>query len=503
MRKYKKKQLLETLETLNKANEAVRRGKCKNKAQVVDMLAQCQELVIEIGNDIEGGGEEFRPLIRELEEYCELCYQLSLAAMDKASRNRLTKKIRSQLIAVRERILWDLPEDKREIVFLPYKASMWDSLESVWMAARDDKTVQTSVIPIPYFDKNPDGSLGEMHYEGGQYPEYVPVIRWQDYDIQSRRPEVVFIHNPYDDENYVTSVHPLFYAKRLRASCRLLCYIPYFICSDQIDFVATGKEHMCATKGILQSDYMFVQSEHVKQAYISAMTKIVQGHNRNVIIGALNKKILPLGSPKLDKVIRTKREDFQLPDQWLNQIGNKEVILFNTTINACLHYGQQYLDKLHKILEIFRKRKHQALWWRPHPLLQQTFASMRPRLAAQYAQITEEYCREGWGIYDESPNLHRAIAWSDRYYGDRGSLIWLYGMTGKPVLISSIQERKRETLEVAGWYTADVEKDDLENWLDKKEKWKLTKTFADVFPYGFAEGDSGKSIYEFIQRNEL
>lgn len=117
MRKYKKKQLLETLETLNKANEAVRRGKCKNKAQVVDMLAQCQELVIEIGNDIEGGGEEFRPLIRELEEYCELCYQLSLAAMDKASRNRLTKKIRSQLIAVRERILWDLPRTKGRLFF--------------------------------------------------------------------------------------------------------------------------------------------------------------------------------------------------------------------------------------------------------------------------------------------------------------------------------------------------------------------------------------------------
>ena len=28
---------------------------------------------------------------------------------------------------------------KREIVFLPYKASMWDSLESVWKAADEDK----------------------------------------------------------------------------------------------------------------------------------------------------------------------------------------------------------------------------------------------------------------------------------------------------------------------------------------------------------------------------
>ena len=28
---------------------------------------------------------------------------------------------------------------KKEIVFLPYKAAMWDSLESIWMAAADDK----------------------------------------------------------------------------------------------------------------------------------------------------------------------------------------------------------------------------------------------------------------------------------------------------------------------------------------------------------------------------
>ena len=27
---------------------------------------------------------------------------------------------------------------RKEVVFLPYKASMWDSLESVWKAAEED-----------------------------------------------------------------------------------------------------------------------------------------------------------------------------------------------------------------------------------------------------------------------------------------------------------------------------------------------------------------------------
>ena len=62
-----------------------------------------------------------------------------------------------------------------EAVFLPYKASMWDSLESVWKAADEDPDCDAYVIPIPYFDRNPDGSFGPMHDERLDYPDNVPV----------------------------------------------------------------------------------------------------------------------------------------------------------------------------------------------------------------------------------------------------------------------------------------------------------------------------------------
>ncbi|MBQ7479431.1 MAG: hypothetical protein IJT01_11160, partial [Selenomonadaceae bacterium] len=46
---------------------------------------------------------------------------------------------------------------KKDIVFLPYKASMWDSLESVWKAAEEDKEhCNAYVVPIPYADLTPD-----------------------------------------------------------------------------------------------------------------------------------------------------------------------------------------------------------------------------------------------------------------------------------------------------------------------------------------------------------
>ena len=97
-----------------------------------------------------------------------------------------------------------------EAVFLPYKASMWDSLESIWKAADEDPDYDEYVIPIPYYDKKPNGNFEEMHYEGSQYPDYVPVTWYENYDFEKRKPDMIFIHNPYDECNYVTSVHPFF-----------------------------------------------------------------------------------------------------------------------------------------------------------------------------------------------------------------------------------------------------------------------------------------------------
>ena len=59
-------------------------------------------------------------------------------------------------------LLEQLLPKKKEIVFLPYKASMWDSLESIWQAARADAACHAVVIPIPYAERNADGSCGDV-----------------------------------------------------------------------------------------------------------------------------------------------------------------------------------------------------------------------------------------------------------------------------------------------------------------------------------------------------
>lgn len=105
---------------------------------------------------------------------------------------------------------------KLEILFMPYKSSMWDSLESIWREASADPDCDAYVVPIPYYDRNPDHSFGDFHYEGREFPKDVPVIHYENYDLEERRPDIIYIHNPYDGENLVTSVDPRFYSGELK-----------------------------------------------------------------------------------------------------------------------------------------------------------------------------------------------------------------------------------------------------------------------------------------------
>jgi len=443
MRRYKKKELLSIVDTLQESKIVLKKCIHKNMVnETMELLTQCQEAAISVGNAIEeicGKGTE---PVEMLEDLCELIYECSISP-EKQTQKKICRKIYCNLINIRNSIKNDIPEDKLQIVFLPYKASMWDSLESVWYAAMEDENCDAFVIPIPYYVKDQNQTFLQMHYEGEQYPSYVTVTDWQEYDLAAKRPDVIYFHNPYDEYNYVTSVHPKFYSRELKKYTDMLVYIPYFICVDNVP------EHFCTVSGIFQADRVVVQSEKVRSTYIrvyeEALGKKQYGDKLHQMI---ERKFLALGSPKFDKVINTKRDTVVLPQEWrekiyyLNEGGveqRKKVLLYNTSIQVLLNDKEKVIEKLKYVFCVFREREDVILWWRPHPLIQATMQSMFPLLADEYLQLVQQYQEEGWGIFDDTADINRAIAISDAYYGDSGSLLALYTVTGKPVMIQNIK----------------------------------------------------------------
>jgi hypothetical protein len=62
---------------------------------------------------------------------------------------------------------------------------------------------------------------------------------------------------------------------------------------------------------------------------------------------------------------------------------------------------------------------------------------MRPEWQETYRTIRDRYIREGWGIYDNTADMNRAIVLSDAYYGDWSSIVYLYRKTGKRIMIQN------------------------------------------------------------------
>ncbi len=443
MKKQIKKKLLELTELLSEAHDDIQKKLEKNDVNTAaTVLEECQNLAITIGTkieEIEGNGTT---VVKALEDYCELVYQIHekiLQPPGTANPRKIYKSLNKSYIEISNRIKYDIPEIK-EVVFLPYMASLWDSLESVWKRAMADPEIEAKVIPIPYFDKNSDGSFGEMHYEGTLFPDYVPVLHYDDYNFEKNHPDEIYIHNPYDDMNIVTSVHPFFYSKNIKQFTDKLIYIPYFVL-EEIDLsnkkAVENKAHFAQVPAVIHADEVIVQSENMRQFYIECIVQLTGENTRKVF----EKKIKGTGSPKIEKLQSMTIDDISIPEEWNKYIykedgSRKKIVLYNNSISALLRESEQILAKMDKVFDEFSKyRDSVTLLWRPHPLIKATINSMRPQLQDAYNALIMKFKNGDIGIYDDSADVDRAIIVADAYYGDGSSLVTLCKSVKMPIMV--------------------------------------------------------------------
>lgn len=432
MRKNQKKKLLDCVDSLHEAHKEIKETmQRKAYAIVQNILADCQELAIAIGEGIEQSEGAGCVTVSFVEAYCEALFCVSEEIRCKQetgksnfsenniNENKVCKILNKQLIKMENSIKNDITV-RLEMAFFPYKASMWDSLESVYLAAKEDPDCDAYCVPVPYFDVKPEHSLGQMHYEGGDYPENIQITDWQTYNFEERKPDVIFIHNPYDNCNLVTSVHPRYYSSNLKKYTDTLVYIPYY--------VTTGG--MLKAQNMLPAyqyvDYIIIQSPQLRECF-----------DKNIP----NEKFLPFGSPKIDKVINKCKNPPEPPAEWIPKMTGttgkrKKVFFYNTSISGMLADTKSFLKKMKYVFTCFEGREDVCLLWRPHPLLETTFASMRPQYHQDYETLKGFFLGKELGILDSTPDIAGSIALSDAYIGDAGtSVISLFGVAGKPVFI--------------------------------------------------------------------
>ena len=292
-------------------------------------LSNMQEEAIAFGNAIEQKKGEGTNSVSILEEYCDSLYQVYRTLMELKELNKeeeergekndterrieeicFPKDLSSSLQKELHRILKKpsyylkklrvaLEKDfKRQVVFLPYSAKHFESLRPLVDALLNTEDTECKIIPIPYYDKNGDGSPKEIHYEGENFPKGYEIIDYRSYDFATELPDCIVINSPYDEFNPVFSVDARFYSREIKKYTKKLVYIPWFVTdeikpkSEEDEKAFTNMEYYVTVPGVFHSDLTIVQSEGMKKAYLAKISEFAG----RAIKKKMEKKIAGAGS---------------------------------------------------------------------------------------------------------------------------------------------------------------------------------------------------------------
>ena len=488
MRAKKKNKLIKIAIKLSEYNEILKKCDSLNKYLFDKILRECNKLVDEIDisdcsfEEHEALGE-YKKLINSPEYDADLV---------KKALDVFFQQIQEE-------------SETYRVLFLPYKYSMWDSFESIFGAAKEDENCEVYVMPIPYYDKDQEGNLTEIHDESESYPDDVGIISWQDNQVDEIDPDVIFIHNPYDGNNRVTSIHPKYYTNKLVCKDRVVIYVPYYVSYTE------DKEVMVTMGGAeFYADYVIMQSEWYKKQFeqiLSDYKKSDDDLNDLIAFYDNGNKFVVLGNPKYDKIRSLAKSEYPLRDDWEKKIfdesdNKKFTILLDTTLEILLKQREKMLDKIIDVIDFFEKRDDIALIWRPHPLIKPTLRKMCPELIPTYVKLVDRCKNLNNCIFDDTNDMHTAIAWSDAFMGKYGSMIELYRVTKKPTIMLEVGEKT--SFEINGKYDEEGlrakvsgcqvirEKDyGLGNLIDFSMKYQRYEVEDDI------NQTDGKKIYDF------
>lgn len=225
MQKNRKKEILNIFTTMGKAHSAIEKVVEQRKANLTEVLSELQNSAFEVGTELEKEIGADHEIILLLERYCEFAWLLNQAKNPQDKKQAL-KSMKQSLREVTAKVKEDI-EEKSILVFLPYKASMWDSMESIWKAAKKHPACEVIVMPVPYYDKTPDGALDQMHYEGTLLDPSIPVEDWEMLDLEEIYPEAIISCNLEGLCSRKISVHPLFCPNNLCSYTENLIMLPY------------------------------------------------------------------------------------------------------------------------------------------------------------------------------------------------------------------------------------------------------------------------------------
>ena len=296
--------------------------------------------------------------------------------------NRIGRRIADKIIEIHG-------SDRFKIAFLPYKRSMWDSMESVYEECRASG-IKSYCMPLPYY-KMTGREVDKLEYEKDFYENAYDISLLGKMDL-----DYIVIHYPYDHNNTVTNMLPTYHTENLRNYGQII-YIPYS---------CTSLRQLRVSPGLANIDYAFLTTTQDADDFVREWKEFGVDFSG---------RIFGLGSPKMDAIEKTIRPD-----------ANKTLII--NSLSAFLREPFVKIREYRSLIINEVAEGHEVIF-RPHPLLRQTIKSLRPDTENDYKsfiQWAESVCE-----VDESEYLEDALSRANYLISDPSSVLEMWISTGR------------------------------------------------------------------------
>ena len=253
----------------------------ENYENAAQKLTEAQQLAIDLGTLLEQKkGEKnihVKNVVHELEKLCDALWRDANNMLDPNG-----KKIESTLEALTD--VEDAIEENviqiKEILYLPIGAEEWNGFREIYDLESQRNDVDIFVVPLPLLKKDYFGNIImspediDKAAQGDLYEKNLNLADWREYDISTHCPDVVYIQSPYDETNPCLTVPPFFYTKAIRKYAGEIIYIPFkkteeFADEDKNDIY--NMKHYVAAPGVVYADRVLVQSENIREKYITCL----------------------------------------------------------------------------------------------------------------------------------------------------------------------------------------------------------------------------------------
>lgn len=284
----------------------------------------------------------------------------------------------------------------------------WTNFESVILTMRDNPAFDCQVVVVPYLnwqatDVNGDIQRAMLKDNGIDY------IGFEDYSLESRRPDVVFLQNPYDDARPEAFRSDYLYRRGVK-----IAYIPYALDTGM------GEESMVYQYNLLCQNiatWIFARSQRHKDEFAVQC----QAGNKHVYVTGhpkfdyYDRRYMSSESHKSNGAVKTFlwTTHFVLPGEV------KMYTTFNLYCNAFIKLMMR--DDIHLII-------------RPHPLFRQWIEQASQTARDNYARLVSVAATRNNVTWDFSPGYQDAFSRSDALIADAGSFLLEYLPSKKPIL---------------------------------------------------------------------